>query len=254
MRALPALLCVATALSGCDGTGGAAPLPLVASVAVSAPSSTLAYGASMQLTATGLDAAGHPIDGVTEFTFTSGNPASIAVSKSGLATAIFSLVRPPATTITATLTRDGQTFRGTVEISPSSPETFDHAALLLSEYELPERVPTLGQGIAYFAVDSAGVHYTVAWSSLSGAATAASLRGPADAAGIAPVLVDLPPGIQALGHGSVIGSFTAADIHPDGMSLDDLLSLMDRMEAYVEVSTAAFPAGEIRGQVVATSR
>jgi hypothetical protein len=38
------------------------------------------------------------------------------------------------------------------------------------------------------------------------------------------------------------------------MSLDDLLSLMDRGEAYVEVGTAGFPSGEIRGQVVAISR
>lgn len=228
----------------------------VASVLVSAPAPVLVFGSSMQLTATARDALDNPIAGVTGFTFSSGNPASVVVSEAGLATALFDLHRPP-TTVTASVTRDGATVSGEVVIIPRPPDVFDHAALLLTEYERPAPVPTLGQGAVFFtAVDGTRVDYLAVWSALSGPATAVHLHGPATGVEIAEVLVDLPPGPQTESYGSVTGSFTAADILPQGgqppISLDALIALMDGNDAYVEVRTAAFPAGEIRGQILPT--
>ncbi len=59
----------------------------VASIEVSPSSSTLAVGASTQLTATARDAAGVPLAG-TSFTWSSSNPAIVSVSSSGQATAL----------------------------------------------------------------------------------------------------------------------------------------------------------------------
>ncbi len=228
----------------------------VASVVVSAPSPVLVFGSSMQLTATTRDALDHVIEGVTGFTFSSGNPASVVVSEAGLATALFDLHRPP-TTVTASVTRDGATVSGEVVIIPRPPDVYDHAALLLAEYERPEPVPTPGQGAVFFSVvDGTRVDYLVVWSALSGPATAVQLRGPATAVEVAEVLVDLPPGPQTESHGAVTGSFTAADVLPRGdqppISLDALIALMDAANAYVEVRTDAFPTGEIRGQILPT--
>jgi hypothetical protein len=226
---------------------------LVASVVVAGPPA-LAYGASTQLTVTARDALGNAIEDATSFVFSSSDPGTVAVSDTGLATALFDLGGPQAAVVTATLTREGVTAAGATEIATGPPDAFDSAALMLSEFERPTAVPTLGEGAAFFFVVGERVDYTLTWAQLSGPATGASINGLATASQIAAPLVELPLGAQASSFGTLTGSFTAADIRLEGgspvMTLDALLEAMNGSEAYVEVRTADFPSGEIRGQVV----
>src|SRR5262249_56636547 len=78
--------------------------------------------------------------------------------------------------------------------------------------------------------------------------------GPSPAAGR--VVVPFPP--QAIANGpdgsvTISGTFTAADVKPQAnppiKNLDELLAQMKAGNTYVNVHTAAHPAGEIRGQI-----
>lgn len=71
--------------------------------------------------------------------------------------------------------------------------------------------------------------------------TAQHIHGPADATVSAPVIVAIPA--IALGQTIAATAFTGA------VSYDSLLVLLRNGKAYVNVHTAANPAGEIRGQL-----
>lgn len=99
---------------GSDGGGTTPPPPAPATVAtvdVSPASSTLAIGATAQLSATTRDAAGNTLSGRT-VTWTSANSAVATVSGSGLVTA----VAAGSTTITATA--EGRTGQATITVTP----------------------------------------------------------------------------------------------------------------------------------------
>ncbi len=114
-------------------------------------------------------------------------------------------------------------------------------------------VDAKGTGTATFTVSGTSVDYKITASGLSGDATAAHIHlGPTTTAG--PVVVPFPAKAITNGaNGSVTisGSFSSADIKPNPgiKSLDDLLGQMRAGGTYVNIHTAAHPAGEIRGQI-----
>jgi CHRD domain/Bacterial Ig-like domain (group 2) len=224
----------------------------VASITVSIPALVLVYGTTLQATATALDARNHPMDNVTGFTFSSSEPATVTVSPGGVLTPVFQFNENRTASITATLAKDGATSSGSRLIRVGAPVTFDIVALMLSEYEVPTRTPTDGAGVAYFSVEGNRVNYTVTWSGLSGPATAVHIHGPGSEADVAGVLVDLAVTGQTTNYGTAKGSFSAADIHPaagqPAISVDSLVTLLGSRHAYVDVHTAAYAGGEIRGQ------
>lgn len=223
----------------------------LAHVVVSAASASLTPGATMQLTATGSDARDNPIDGLRGFTFSSSNPGSVIVSASGLATALFNPFITQGSTVTATLTRDGVTASGSVEIGVVAPPTPDYAGIMLAELVKPDPVPATGIGLLSLFTDGGRVSYSIVWSALSGPATAIHVHGPGNPTQLAGVLVDFVPGTQTTNYGLLTGSFTASDIRPQGgqppISLDSLITLVRTGNAYADVHTAGYPDGEIRG-------
>lgn len=250
------VLAVVSTVAACgydDSTAAPVRGPLVA-IEMSAPDSVVIAGASTQLTVVGRDAQQQEIRGLTGLTFTSSDPFSVIVSQDGLVTALFNPFRPLTSTLTATIISDGVTLSATkrIAIGNPAPPTFDHAALMLPEAVRPEPVSQIGQGIIYLTVDGARVQYKVLWSLLSGPAVSAHIHGPDTEDGVAPVLVDLPLGSQSATHGQVTGSFSAADIRPQGgkppISLDSLIALMGTFStAYADIHTTLFRDGEMRG-------
>jgi len=65
--------------------------------------------------------------------------------------------------------------------------------------------------------------------------------------------VDLPLGTQTTSNAVLTGSFSATDIRPQGgrpaVSLDSLVTLIERGFVYVDLHTRAFVDGELRGPV-----
>jgi hypothetical protein len=133
------------------------------------------------------------------------------------------------------------------------PPRFDYASLVLSDYEVPARVPTAAMALAYFFRESGVIRYVLGWSALSGPAVAVHVHGPATTTQVGAVLVDLTPVSQAGGYGLATGTISAADIHASAgqppITLDSLLVLMRERGAYVDVHTAAYPLGEARGVI-----
>lgn len=113
--------------------------------------------------------------------------------------------------------------------------------------EVPPR-STAALGAAALRPEGSSVSYRVEVTSLSGVTGAHIHTGAVGANG--PVRVNLLP--QGAPAGTVqgilaSGSFGAADLV--GISFEELLAAMRSGGAYVNVHTAAFPDGEIRGQV-----
>jgi uncharacterized protein YjdB len=111
------LASVILVLAACsDETDPAGPPPAqpVAAVQVTAPAPTLAAGATMQLAATALNAAGAPLGGRT-MTWSSGDELKATVSASGLVTA------HRAGQVAIRATAEGRTGEVMLTIAPSSP-------------------------------------------------------------------------------------------------------------------------------------
>jgi trimeric autotransporter adhesin len=87
-------------LSACgDGGIGSPPAPVVTTVSISAPSTTVAVGGSMQLTASATDANGNAVTGMTATWASSNQVVATVVSTSG----VVSGVAAGSVTITATI-------------------------------------------------------------------------------------------------------------------------------------------------------
>jgi hypothetical protein len=230
----------------------------VVSIAVSAPDSVVVAGLTTQLTVVGLDARQHAIGGLTGVSFTTSNPFSVAISPSGLVTALFSSFKPFSSIVTATVVKDGVTLSGTkrIDVASAAPSTFHFSALMGPESVRPEPVNSAGEGIVFFTRDGARINYKMLWSLLQKPPTSAHIHGPDGNDAVADVLVDLPLGSQPNTNGTFSGSFSAANIHPQGgkpaISLDSLFNLFQTPGlAYVDVHTAFFADGEIRGSIFA---
>jgi hypothetical protein len=107
----------------------------------------------------------------------------------------------------------------------------------------PDPVITTGAGLGTLALLGNQLTFQMAYQGLSGAATAAHIHGPTNAAYNAGVQVDLAPY-----NG---GAFGAIGIFSGSVTLtpNQLAWLIDGL-TYVNLHTAAYPAGEIRGQIM----
>lgn len=247
---------VITAASGStEGTITVTVRRRLVSIELTGPDSVVVAGDSTQLTLVARDARQHDITGLTDVRFTTSNPFSVLVSSSGLVTALFSPFAPLRSVITVTVSRDGTMLRARkqIDVGNPAPSGFDFAALMLPEAVRPEPSGGLGQGIIYLTLGGARVEYKMLWSLLTGPPTSAHLHGPDGNDAVADVLVDLPLGNQTTTNGVSTGSFSATDIRPQGgrpaISLDSLVTLVGRGFVYVDLHTAAFGDGEMRGSV-----
>lgn len=121
-------------------------------------------------------------------------------------------------------------------------------ALLNGANERPNPAMTSANGAAAFTVNGGTVSYVVTFSRLSGAPQGAHIHAPASASQNAAVIVDFPTSGQTGTSGVLTGTFTAANIRNAAVSFDSLTTLLRTGNAYVNVHTAQFPGGEIRGQ------
>ncbi len=120
--------------------------------------------------------------------------------------------------------------------APARAEMVHFKANLTGAQEVPAKTTT-GKGEALATLDTATklLSYTVEYLDLSGPATAAHIHGPAAAGANAGVLVPF-----ASAASPISGSATLTDAQ-----VTDLMA----GKMYVNVHTAANPAGEIRGQL-----
>jgi hypothetical protein len=91
------------------------------------------------------------------------------------------------------------------------------------------------------------VTYSVTVGDLSGDAVAAHIHGPADENSSADILVPLTITNQDSVGLITQGTFTFTT--NSAVSMDSLFTLLSNGSAYVDIHTAAFPNGEIRGQI-----
>jgi glucose/arabinose dehydrogenase len=113
--------------------------------------------------------------------------------------------------------------------------------ILSGEAELPP-TGSAGTGNGTFSLDGNTLTFNVAYSGLSGPATGAHIHGPAGGAQNASVLINLAPfnGSGFGASGNLSGSVTLT--HAQRYFLLG-------SQTYVNLHTAAFPNGEIRGQI-----
>lgn len=144
--------------------------------------------------------------------------------------------------------------------SPDNNDPLEFTAEMTGAAERPTPVETDATGTASFTVtkgsatgydpDASGpttVTYTGSVTGLSGGATQAHIHGPAGTAATADPIVTLTVSSTGTSGNILAGSFTTTG-DPE-ISMDSLVVLMQNGNAYVNIHTAANPAGEIRGQI-----
>ena len=111
-------------------------------------------------------------------------------------------------------------------------------------------VESTATGTATFAWEDGVMTYSINVSDIT-AVRAAHIHGPAGPGEGAGVIVPLFGGPETgpVNGQLVAGTFTAASITADDISMDSLLVLMANGQSYVNVHTAENPGGEIRGQI-----
>ena len=123
--------------------------------------------------------------------------------------------------------------------APAFAETVTYSASLKGSDEVPAN-DAKGTGTVDASVDTATkkMTYTVTYSGLSGAATAAHFHGPAEAGKNAPPIVPVPAGKLA---SPIKGEATLSDAQ---------LAEFSGGKVYFNLHTAAHKDGELRGQVM----
>ncbi len=234
-----------TATSGsATGTLDVAVAQKLVTLAVSAASASIAPGATSQLTGTGRDALGNAIAGITGVSYTTAAARTAVVSSTGLATAI----APGTVAITGSLTRDGVTATASTNLTVTTP-TAGFFTQMNGANERPAATPTTSNGSALFTQNGTTINFVVTYQGLQSAPTGLHIHSPAGSTVNAGVSVDLLGTNQLPSTGVLTGSFTAANIRTAGVSLDSMLVLIRSGNAYVNVHSTVYPAGEIRGQL-----
>lgn len=136
--------------------------------------------------------------------------------------------------------RSSQEFFRTVDIHDAPPTAW--TAFLSGANERPEAVPGSGSGLANLLLERDVLSFEIHYSGLSGPANAAHIHGSADADNNAGVILDLAPySLEPLGSEGIIKGSVALT--------DSQRAALVAGQTYLNLHTAANPAGEIRGQI-----
>ena len=127
-----------------------------------------------------------------------------------------------------------------------------YIAVLNGKNEVPSHPDVTATGISGFIVNSGNskIWYQIEAEGLKGVTQAHIHSGEAGENG--PVVATLFKGSKDTVNGALVqGSITADKLEGPlkGKSISDLVSLIDKSSAYVNVHTESFPDGEIRGQI-----
>jgi len=132
---------------------------------------------------------------------------------------------------------------------PTDHRAMTYVARMTGAAETPAN-NTKGTGTATFTLDGKKLQFTVDVHDLTGAPTAAHIHvGAAGVAGPPVYTFALKAGSGMSGTIST-GTVDLARDASAGVSGDSLTKLLNNGNAYVNVHTKNFPAGEIRGQIV----
>ncbi|HYY85672.1 MAG TPA: CHRD domain-containing protein [Nitrososphaeraceae archaeon] len=127
-----------------------------------------------------------------------------------------------------------------------------YITVLNGKNEVPSHPDVTATGISGFIVNSGNskIWYQIEAEGLKGVTQAHIHSGEAGENG--PVVATLFKGSKDTVNGALVqGSITADKLEGPlkGKSISDLVSLIDKSSAYVNVHTQSFPDGEIRGQI-----
>ncbi|MDP9489984.1 MAG: CHRD domain-containing protein [Thermoproteota archaeon] len=127
-----------------------------------------------------------------------------------------------------------------------------YITVLNGKNEVPSHSDVTATGMSGFIVNSGNskVWYQIEGEGLKGVTQAHIHSGEASENG--PVVATLFKGSKDIVNGALVqGSITADKLEGPlkGKSISDLVSLIDKSSAYVNVHTQSFPDGEIRGQI-----
>ncbi len=109
--------------------------------------------------------------------------------------------------------------------------------------EWPNPATTSATGFGLFSLEGDTLLFSIEYSRLTGPATAAHIHGPAGVDGTAPPVLNLAPYSG--------GGFASAGVLSGAAVVSEALRTMILSgQTYVNIHTASYPGGEIRGQVV----
>ncbi len=118
--------------------------------------------------------------------------------------------------------------------------------------ERPTANTSAANGAAIFTRSGNTVSFTVAFQGIASNPTGLHIHAPANASQATGIAVDLLKTTQMGPSGVLTGTFTTSDIRSvagqPAVSLDSLMTLIRTGNAYVNVHSSVYPAGEIRGQ------
>ena len=219
----------------------AGPIPVASSASVSATAANTFTPSSVTV----------GIGGNVSWTFTgnhnvlfsgAGAPTDIQVTNSGTISRAFGTLGTFNYTCSLHAGMNGA-------VTVASPSIF---AQMNGANERPTGNASTANGAAVFTRSGGTVSYTVTYQGLASAPTGLHIHAPASTAVNAGVIVDLVNTPQTNTSGVLTGTFSATNIRAAGgqpaISMDSLFILLGNGNAYVNVHSTAFPAGEIRGQ------
>jgi hypothetical protein len=122
--------------------------------------------------------------------------------------------------------------------APALAEVINFSVELSGAAEVPPNdSPATGMLEATLDTDSKVLKYTITYEGLTGPATAAHFHGPADATANAPPVVPIPE------------DMLASPIEGEATLTDDQIAEVQNHMWYINIHTAQYPDGEIRGQL-----
>jgi hypothetical protein len=131
---------------------------------------------------------------------------------------------------------------------PTSPVEEEFTVTMNGANERPNPVTTTATGEALLSFTGTGpITYSVTVANLTSLPVGAHIHGPADPTGTAQIIAPLAPLAQVTSGALVNGSITSTAVST--ISLDSLKVLLRNGKAYINIHTANFPDGEIRGTI-----